>query len=65
MLPNKEFKQNLIRIIKASLNNESLTESDITILFHWVRHQNDPMYRFVPKKYRTVGGPNKWDTKKI
>lgn len=65
MKVTKEFEQNLIRIIKASLNGDYLSGADTTLLFHWVRHQDDPMYSFVPKKYKTVGGPNLWDIKKI
>lgn len=48
----KEYKSELIRIIKASLKGESLSDRDAVILFHWVRYQNDPAYSFVPKKYR-------------
>ena len=60
-------RQRLLRVIKDSLNGNTmnLTNSDVIILFHWVRNQNDPMYSFVPKKYRTAGGPNEWDIKKI
>lgn len=50
--PTQQFKDDLIRIIKASLKGESLTVSEVTILFHWARHKDDPMYSFVPKKYR-------------
>jgi hypothetical protein len=62
---NKDFKSDLIRIIKASLNGEHLSKADVIKLFHWVRHQDDPAYGFVPKKYRISGGPNLWDIKKI
>lgn len=48
----QEFKDNLIRIIKASLKGESLNIHEVTILFHWARHKDDPVYSFVPKKYR-------------
>ena len=51
---NQDLKDRILRIIKTSLKgSEGLTESDIVILFHWVRHQNDPAYDFVPKRYRT------------
>ena len=51
---NQDLKDRILRIIKTSLKGSGgLTESDIVILFHWVRHQNDPVYDFVPKRYRT------------
>jgi hypothetical protein len=62
---NREQKQMFLRVIKDAVDNKPLSESDFVILFYWVRHQNDPAFNFVPKKYRTVGGPNLWDTKKI
>ena len=48
----KEYKSDLIRIIKASLKGELLSNREVTILFHWSRNMNDPAYGFVPKKYR-------------
>ena len=48
----KEYKSDLIRIIKTSLKGESLSDRDTIILFHWARNMNDPAYSFVPKKYR-------------
>ena len=48
-----DFKKELINIIKQSLKGTKLTEREVTILFNWVRHQNDPAYDFVPKRYRT------------
>lgn len=62
---DKDYKKRLLRIIKDSLNGIKLTNGDIFILFHWVRHQDDPAYNFVPKKFRTVGGSTKWAIKKI
>lgn len=48
----EEYKSDLLRIIKASLKGDSLSDREVTILFHWVRNMNDPAYGFVPKKYR-------------
>jgi hypothetical protein len=62
---DKDTKERIIKIIKNSLSGISLNNSEAIMLFHWVRHKDDPVYRFVPKKYRTIGGPNKWATKKI
>ena len=49
-----DFKKELISIIKQSLKGTKLTEREVTILFNWVRHQNDPAFSFVPIKYRTI-----------
>lgn len=49
-----DFKKELINIIKQSLKGTRLTEREVTILFNWVRHQNDPAFSFVPIKYRTI-----------
>lgn len=49
-----DFKKELINIIKQSLKGTKLTEREVTILFNWVRHQNDPAFSFVPIKYRTI-----------
>ena len=51
---SKELKQRILRIVKASAKGEGhlLDDSDQIILFHWVRNMNDPVYNFVPKKYR-------------
>ena len=49
-----EFKKELISIIKRSLKGEALVDREAIILFHWVRHQTDPAYDFVPAKYRTL-----------
>lgn len=64
---SRELKHRILNVIKRAYKGEGhlLDEGDVIILFHWVRNQNSPVYDFVPKKYRTVGGPNKWDTKKI
>lgn len=49
-----ELRKRILTIIKRSHKGEThlLDDSDQIILFHWVRHMNDPMYEFVPKKYR-------------
>ena len=49
------LKHRILNIIKRSWNGEThlLEESDTIMLFHWVRHMDEPMYDFVPKKYRT------------
>ena len=52
---NQDLKDRILRIIKTSLKGSGgLTESDIVILFNWVRHQTDPAFSFVPIKYRTI-----------
>ena len=50
---DQEYKDRVIRIIEDSLSGKQLIDSDVLILFHWVRNQDDPAYDFVPLKYRT------------
>lgn len=47
-----DFKARLIDVIKRSMKGEINSNSDAAILFHWLRHKNDPAYDFVPKEYR-------------
>ena len=47
------YKTRLLKVIRKSLNSETLSEGDVCILYHWVRHQNEPEYDFVPEEYRT------------
>ena len=51
-----ELKRKLIEIIEISNRGDGhlLTMSEAVILFHWVRHQNEPQFDFVPAKYRTM-----------
>lgn len=51
---SKELKRRILRIVKMSATGKGhlLEESDQIILFHWVRNMHDPVYDFVPKKYR-------------
>lgn len=46
------FKKRLISIIKKSLSGKITESSDAAILFHWVHNVNDPMYEWVPEKYK-------------
>lgn len=49
-----ELKKRILTIIKRSHRGEAhlLDKGDKIILFHWAQHMNEPMYDFVPKKYR-------------
>ena len=49
------FKKRLIKIIEGSMHGTSLSNAEAAILFHWVRHQDEPRYDFVPKEYRRQG----------
>lgn len=51
---DRALKKRILRIVKMSAAGKGhlLEESDQIILFHWVRNMNDPVYDFVPKKYR-------------
>lgn len=49
---DKELQQWILSIIKKSLKGKELLDHEVPVLFHWVRHRNDPAYSFVPKKYR-------------
>lgn len=47
------YKKELIDIIElANTNSATLTDVQVAILFHWVRHINDPEYEWVPDKYK-------------
>ena len=47
------YKKELIDIIElANINSAALTDVQAAILFHWVRHINDPEYEWVPDKYK-------------
>ena len=47
------YKKELIDIIElATINGAALTDVQVAILFHWVRHINDPEYEWVPDKYK-------------
>ena len=47
------YKKELIGIIElANINSAALTDVQVAILFHWVRHINDPEYEWVPDKYK-------------
>ena len=47
------YKKELIDIIElANTHSAMLTDAQVVILFHWVRHINDPEYEWVPDKYK-------------
>lgn len=47
------YKKELIDIIElANAHSAALTNVQVAILFHWVRHINDPEYEWVPDKYK-------------
>ena len=47
------YKKELIDIIElANTHSAALTDGQVAILFHWVRHINDPEYEWVPAKYK-------------
>lgn len=50
----KETKEKILDVVvRASKHGCSgFSQSEVIILFHWVRHRNDPIYSFIPKKYR-------------
>ena len=50
----KGFRKQLISIIKKSLKSQKLSDREIIMLFHWVRNQDNPIYNFVPKRFRTT-----------
>lgn len=51
---DRALKKRILRIVKMSATGKGhlLEDSDQIILFHWARNMNDPVYDFVPKKYR-------------
>ena len=47
------YKKELIDIIElANTNSAALTDVQVAILFHWVRHINESEYEWVPDKYK-------------
>jgi hypothetical protein len=49
----EDMKEDLIRIIEAaSTGNTDLSNRDAAMLFHWIRHINEPEYAWVPDKYK-------------
>ncbi len=55
---DEDYKTNLIDIIeRASTGNANLSNREAAMLFHWVKHINDPEYLWVPDKYK-VDMPN-------
>lgn len=54
-MPKKDysFQDRILDIIRRSENNTGdFTSVEVAMLFHWVKHQNDAMYSFVPKRYK-------------
>lgn len=49
---DEDFKKRLIDIIERSMHGTIDNNADAAILFHWLRHQDDPAYSFVPEEYR-------------
>lgn len=51
---NKELQEKILDIVVRATKQgcSGLSQSEVIILFHWVRHRNDPIYSFIPKKYR-------------
>jgi len=49
---DESFKERLILIIEKAMHGELTSNADAAMLFHWIRHQDEPRYAFVPEKYR-------------
>jgi hypothetical protein len=51
---SKEVKEKILDIVIRATERgcSGFSQSEAIILFHWVRHRNDPIYSFVPEKYR-------------
>lgn len=49
-----DTQKRILKVIeKATIEPSELSNADCAILFHFVAHQNEPRYSFVPKKYKT------------
>lgn len=49
------MKERLLNLIEATSKGDrqvQLSSADAALLFHWKLHMNDPIYSFVPKKWR-------------
>lgn len=48
----REFRKMILGVLNKVSSERELTDQEIIVLFHFVKHQNEPMYRFVPKRYK-------------
>lgn len=48
----REFRKMILDVLNKASRERELTDQEVVVLFHFVKHQNEPMYRFVPKRYR-------------
>ena len=47
------YKKDLLDALELSaIDGAALTDAQVAILFHWVRHINEPEYEWVPDKYK-------------
>lgn len=47
-----EFKKRLISIIKKARSGRLDDYAEAAMLYHWVNNADDPIYAWVPDKYR-------------
>ena len=48
----REFRKMILGVLNKASRERELTDQEVIVLFHFVKHKNEPMYRFVPKRYK-------------
>ena len=52
---DKDLQKEYLELIKkcaSASNGIELSNREMAMLYHWIRHVNEPMYDFVPEVYR-------------
>jgi len=52
---DQEIKEEYLDLIKkcsSATSGIALSNREMAMLYHWIRHVNDPMYSFVPEEYK-------------
>lgn len=51
-MQKREFRETIRNILNKAETSRDLTNQEIMLLFHFVKHQNEPMYKFVSERYK-------------
>ena len=63
---DESTKKRLLYILECSYKHDTslLNESDVSLLFYWQRHKDNPEFKFVPRKYYDENYSKKKNNKK-
>lgn len=50
----REFRKMILDVLNKASSERELSDQEVIVLFHFVKHQNEPMYSFVPKRYKRL-----------